>query len=261
MQIDKSQNRIKKMFAEISALYDSVNHILSFNLDKKWRKEVARLCVNKSKGGVTPPLLKVLDLCCGTGDQAIEIMKRLQKNSRIYCLDFTKEMLFLARKKFEELQNSCRGEVSSSIIKGGVTPPLQFILGDGFFLPFADNQFDLVTVAFGLRNMDNVVSALKEMNRVIKRGGRLCILEFSNPENKIIKLVYHFCLEKIMAKIGNLITKSKGKAYSYLFASINEWYKAEELREIMSQCGFKNVKIIKKSLGLVAIHIGEKDER
>jgi len=277
MSVDKSQDRIKRIFTEIASFYDKVNHLLSFNCDKRWREAVAKIVARNLFSGLHSPdkrvrltsdcVMNVLDLCSGTGDQAIAVMRRLKQGSKIFCVDFTREMLLLAREKFNKMQNI------------GVS--YNVIIGNGFRLPFSDNRFDLITISFGLRNMGDVValtsrrpesssgrqdadvtvdSALSEMKRVLKNGGKLCILEFSNPENQVVKLIYRFYLEKIMAKIGNVITKSKEQAYSYLLASIKEWYKAGELKELMIRCGFQNVRIYKKSLGLVAIHIGEKDE-
>ena len=259
MSVDKSQDRIKRIFTEIALSYDKVNHLLSFNCDKRWRETVAKLSVSDC-------VMNVLDLCSGTGDQAIAVMRRLKQGSKIFCVEFTREMLLLAREKFNKMQNI------------GVS--YNVIIGNGFRLPFSDNRFDLITISFGLRNMGDVVvptsrlldssrqdadvtvaDALSEMKRVLKKRGKLCILEFSNPENQVVKLICRFYLEKIMAKIGNVITKSKEQAYSYLLASIKEWYKAGELKELMIQCGFQNVRIFKKSLGLVAIHTGEKDEK
>ena len=240
MSVDKSQDRIKRIFTEIASFYDKANHLLSFNCDKRWRETVAKLSVSDC-------VMNVLDLCSGTGDQAIAVMRRLKQGSKIFCVDFTREMLLLAREKFNKMQNI------------GVS--YNVIVGDGFHLPFSDNRFDLITISFGLRNMGDVVLALSEMKRVLKNGGKLCIIEFSNPENQVVKLICRFYLEKIMAKIGNVITKSKEQAYSYLLASIREWYNAEELKELMIQCGFGNVRIFKKSLGLVAIHTGEKNEK
>jgi len=257
MSIDKSQDRIKRIFTEIASFYDKANHLLSFNCDKRWREVVAKIVARNLSSGMYRPdkkvratsdcVMDVLDLCSGTGDQAIAVMRRLKQGSKIFCVDFTREMLLLAREKFNKMQN--------------VGVSYNVIVGDGFRLPFADNRFDLITISFGLRNMRDVVSALSEMKRVLKKTGKLCILEFSNPENQVVKLIYRFYLEKIMAKIGNVITKSKEQAYSYLLASIREWYKAKELKELMIQCGFRNVRVFKKSLGLVAIHIGEKNEK
>jgi demethylmenaquinone methyltransferase/2-methoxy-6-polyprenyl-1,4-benzoquinol methylase len=224
------------MFSAIAFRYDLLNHLLSLNIDKIWRRQaVSRLgqALVRNDG-------LCLDLCCGTGDLTIEISKQ-GKASIIGC-DFSHSMLTLGYQK---------------ISKRNLGTRIRMIEADGLSLPFRAETFDAVAIAFGLRNLESVTNGLAEMWRVLKPGGRLVILEFSKPTNALFEKLFHFYFFKILPEIGKRLSKHK-HAYTYLPNSVSQFPDQEELLKVLTHCGFTNVGLANLSGGIAAIHFGDK---
>jgi len=220
--LDDKSKKIQKMFSEISDKYDFLNHFLSFGQDFYWRKKVANIVK-------TLPNDKVLDVACGTSDLAIEIYKKTGKN--IIGVDFCYEMLKLGKKKSDKIL---------------------FINGDATNLPIKNNYFDIVTIAFGIRNIPDRLKALREFYRVLKKKGFLIILEFSIPDN----LLFRFYFEKILPLLGGIF--SKKEAYTYLPDSVKNFPDVKSFKKEIENSGFYKIKIFSLSFGTVKIYKCEK---
>lgn len=227
---------IKQMFGSIARVYDLLNTILSFNFDKSWRKFAVKV------SNVTADA-KVLDVCTGTGDLAIAYSKVLNENGRVIGSDFCHEMARLADLKLK------KRELSGKI---------KVIEADTLHLPFQDNCFQVSAVAFGIRNVADLRAGITEMTRVTAAGGRVVILEFSQPLNPIFKAIYYFYFKKILPLIGKFISRSKYNAYSYLPSSVLNFPDRYGLLQAMESCGLEDVKIHSRTLGIVTIHVGQK---
>jgi demethylmenaquinone methyltransferase/2-methoxy-6-polyprenyl-1,4-benzoquinol methylase len=226
---------VRAMFAEIAPTYDRLNHWLSVNIDKRWR----RLVGSKLSDVLARPEVQVLDLCCGTADLTLELAAQAP-HARIIGCDFCHPMLVLGRDKIPT-QSQAR-----------------LIEGDALRLPFADGSFDAVTNAFGLRNLENVASGLREIQRVLKPGGRVAILEFSHPIIPLLREVFNFYFTKILPRIGALVSGSR-QAYTYLPASVSQFPDQQRLAGMMYDAGFVDVKYLNLSAGIVALHLGTKN--
>jgi len=224
------------MFSAIAYRYDLLNHLLSLNIDKLWRrKAVALLPRIFSHRDV-----RCLDLCCGTGDLALTMI-RGGINQVVAC-DFSHPMLQLSHKK---------------VSKANMSGRIRIVEADGLRLPFQSQFFDAVAIAFGLRNLEGVRDGLLEMYRVLKPGGQLVVLEFSKPTNAIFDKIFQFYFFRILPQVGNVLSKHD-HAYSYLPRSVSQFPDQKELTMIMSCCGFEKVSYINLSGGIAAIHCGEK---
>lgn len=225
--------RVQEMFARIAPRYDFLNHLLSFSLDRVWRRRTARHFVQILRR----PDACVLDICCGTGDLAFALW-RTQPDSaaRIYGADFVEPMVKRARVKAR------RGAY-----------PVEFVAGDALCLPFPPASFDLVTSAFGFRNLANYEQGLREMARVLKPGGSVGILEFSEPGSGPLASVFRFYFRRILPRIGGLVSGSS-EAYSYLPASVGKFPSANELAALMEQCGFAAANVVAWNFGSVLLH-------
>jgi len=232
--IEKDPQQIAAMFSSIARRYDLANHLLSFNRDKKWRKRLVAVCAPK-------PGDKILDVCTGTADLAIEFA-RSGINAEIIGLDLSKQMLDVGRNKVQ---------------RSGLQEKIKLQEGHALQLPFADESFDIVAIAFGLRNLPDLREGVTEMSRVLKESGRLAILEFSVPQNALFRRLYLFYLAKIMPLFGGAITGSR-IAYEYLYASILEFPDRQGILEWMRNAGLKNLKTFTLSFGIATIYLGEK---
>ena len=221
------------MFAQIAPTYDFLNHLLSLGIDRRWRRFTAR----KLAGVLTRPGALVLDLCCGTCDLSIE----LSRMTLTWSIDFCHPMLVIGRDKVRRSR-----------------APVFIAEADTLSAPFADNQFDAITIAFGLRNLASIVRGLEEMHRLLKPGGRVAILEFSRPVVPIFGRAFQFYFGHILTRIGNAVSGS-GHAYSYLHDSVREFPDQESLSNLMRRVGFSNVAYYNLSGGVAALHIAEKD--
>lgn len=225
---------VRGMFGSIAPRYDLLNHLLSMNIDRYWRwRTVQRVSTVLGKPGA-----RVLDLCCGTGD----LMLALQARTRavVYGSDFCHPMLVAAHDKAEQRRRRCA-----------------LFEADALNLPLAGASVDLVTMAFGFRNLANYQHGLHELRRVLAPGGLAAILEFSTPPNPVLARLYDYYSRSILPVIGGWISGSKD-AYSYLPESVRSFPGAEDLAEQMRGAGFTNVRFERMTAGIVALHIGQR---
>ncbi|MEQ1946785.1 MAG: bifunctional demethylmenaquinone methyltransferase/2-methoxy-6-polyprenyl-1,4-benzoquinol methylase UbiE [Bryobacteraceae bacterium] len=229
---------VRGMFGGIARHYDLLNHLLSFNLDKRWRART----VKRVSDVLAKPGARVLDLCCGTGDVllSLDAASGPSRNSLLLGSDFCHPMLVEAQRKV----NTKRAK-------------LPLFEADALSLPLAENSLDLITVSFGFRNLANYQNGLIELRRVLKPGGTLAILEFSQPTNRLFAAVYDFFSTKVLPAVGGMISGSR-EAYSYLPESIRKFPGAEKLAEQMRIAGFATVEFERMTFGAVALHVGRK---
>lgn len=227
-------NRIQSMFSVIAVKYDLLNFIFSLTRDKSWRSFLAAKAKVKSDG-------LFLDVATGTADVAIKLANS-DGSSTVIGLDFCTDMLELGKIKLNKVK---------------VENKVHLITGDILKLPFADNIFDSVTIAFGLRNVANLDIAFKEMTRVTKAGGRVVTLELTRPGNRVFRYLHRFYLSKIIPPIGRFFTGDKF-AYAYLPASILKFPPSEEIKKIMLKSGLNYVNYYPLTAGVVTVHVGIK---
>ncbi len=220
---DKSRPKIEKMFDEIAPTYDRLNHIFTLNKDLKWRKEIVkRLQDNKTSSD------KILDIASGTGDMTIELLRL--KTEKVYSVDISEEMLKIQRKKIKDKR-------------------LVLVKGEVLKLPFENNYFDIVTIAFGIRNFENPENSLIEIKRVMKHKGKLIILEMFKSGG-ILTSIFNIYFGKIMPYVGNKISHSK-YAYNYLSNSVSNFFSVKDFCEICERFGFKKKYLKNNFLGVV----------
>ncbi len=239
---DEAAHRVQEMFTRIAPRYDFLNHLLSLSFDRPWRARTARRFAHI----LARPDARVLDLCCGTGDLTFALERAAiraakgQETARIFGSDFVPPMLALARKKARRARHAAT-----------------FLAADALSLPFPDQSFDLVTAAFGFRNLSNYDRGLREIFRILRPGGELGILEFSEPRGKVIAPLYRFYFEKILPRIGNTIS-GNSTAYSYLPASVAKFPAPEELSNWMTRVGFTAVDFTPWMFSAVVLHAARK---
>lgn len=223
------KTKVKRIFDAISQRYDFLNHFLSAGIDFYWRKKSLQLTqIDESA--------ILLDVACGTGDFAISAGKL--GVSQIYGADLSINMM----KYFNEKREWSKGKLVQSVAE---------------FLPFKNNSFTNITVAFGVRNFYDILEGFKSFFRVLKLNGKVTILEFKLPENKIIKNLYSFYFNKILPKIGKIISKDK-EAYTYLPESVNEFDEKIDIPALLSRAGFVNIKTYSLTFGIVQVVVAEK---
>ena len=222
---------VRQMFGEIAHRYDFLNHCLSMSIDRRWRRlAAAKVAEHLKDSGVC------LDLCSGTGDLAIELHQRL--HLPVVASDFCHPMLVRSVQKTAAL-------------------PIRTVEADSMATPFADNVFGAVTVAFGLRNLEDPRKGLAEMLRVLKPGGVLVVLEFSQPVIPVLRQAFQFYFHRILPRIGKWIS-GQGSAYQYLPDSVSRFPAQRELAALMSAVGFRDVTYRNLSGGIAALHCGLK---
>jgi demethylmenaquinone methyltransferase / 2-methoxy-6-polyprenyl-1,4-benzoquinol methylase len=231
-QLGKKE-QVAQMFDTISGNYDNLNRVISFGSDIKWRKKVIKIVSEQQPK-------TILDIATGTGDLAI-MMASLKPNS-IIGLDISAGMLAVGRKK---------------ISKKSLDATIDLVVGDSENMPFDDNSFDAITVAFGIRNFENLEKGLTEILRVLKPGGVFVILETSVPEKFIFKQGYHLYTRYIMPTIGKLFSKDKS-AYAYLSESANHFPYGEALNNILNKIGFIDLKALPQTFGVATIYSASK---
>ena len=227
--MSSKKKQVKSIFDSIAYRYDFLNHLLSFGIDYYWRRKALQL----SKVGSESILL---DVACGTGDVAIEASKQGVK--KIIGADFSHNMLELFKKK----QNWIDGKVVQTVAEQ---------------MPFRDNSFTNISVAFGVRNFYDIKEGFRSFHRVLKSGGKATIIEFQMPENKIFKALYKFYFKKILPFIGGVVSNNKG-AYQYLPDSVEEFDEKISLVDLLKEVGFKSVEKYKLTFGIVQVVIAEK---
>ncbi len=225
---------VREMFAGIAGRYDLLNHLLSLNIDKRWRRHVSR----ELAPILDDPDAIVLDVACGTGDLALELAKDAQ--AKVIGTDFCRPMLTIAQEK-----------------TAAESKPVPYIESDALSLPIGDDSVDAVTIAFGLRNLARVGDGLAELRRVLKPGGELVVLEFSAPIVPGFGKAFNFYFSHILPRIGGAVSGSRG-AYEYLPDSVAKFPNQKNLAEMMRTNGFSDVSYSNLTGGIAAIHVGLK---
>lgn len=225
---------VKKMFDNIAPDYDKLNHILSLNIDKNWRKKAVRELADEARP------LNVLDVACGTGDFTIEIARKVPHGSTVVGVDISDGMIAVGLEKLAKL---------------GIDAALE--VADCEALPYEDNTFDRISVGFGVRNFEHLELGLSEMYRVLAPGGKLVILELSVPSNAFIRWCYKLYFLKILPFIGGLVSGDRS-AYEYLPASVLRFPAPDKFMSIMKSAGFDVVEHRAMTLGVCRMYIGKK---
>jgi demethylmenaquinone methyltransferase/2-methoxy-6-polyprenyl-1,4-benzoquinol methylase len=228
------KEQVALMFNNIARRYDFLNHFLSLGIDKRWRRKAIRHLSGIKKNPV------LLDIACGTGDLALEALAL--NPHKIIGLDISEEMLKIGRKKIEKRSYSHR---------------ISLQYGDAEDLSFEDDFFDGITVAFGVRNFENLARGLSEMRRVLKPGGRVVVLEFSRPRKFPVKQVYQFYFNLILPVIGRVFSRDQS-AYTYLPESVNRFPEREQFILAMEQAGFAQCKYRSLTFGIATIYYATK---
>ena len=231
----EEKQHIGQLFDRIAGTYDGLNHGLSLNIDKRWRRKTVQ-CM--------PVTEHVLDVAIGTADLTIEMVKRGKAN-RVTGLDLSDKMMEIGKSKVERLK--WKGE------KGKV----EFVHGNAQAMPFGDNTFDGVTCAYGCRNFQNLDEGLREMYRVLKPGGQVTILEFSYPKNPVVRFFYDLYFTHILPFVGRIISRDK-TAYTYLNKSVKNFCWGEDFVQHLLEAGFKEGTFKPLTLGITTIYIAHK---
>lgn len=246
-EVDKSNRRVQKMFGEIAPRYDLLNHLLSMNVDRYWRWRTVQLVSPQTTG----PLAEapILDLCTGTGDLALAYYRAAKGKIGVVGADFCPEMLELAKPK---------GNRVTAAINRPDAARLEWHEADTQHLPFPTDTYQIVSVAFGLRNVADTDRGLAEMVRVCRPGGRVAVLEFTTPRRQPLKGLYGTYFRHVLPRIGQLLMRNNSAAYEYLPQSVGEFLQYEALAERMKLAGLRNVVFHPMTFGLATLYVGEK---
>jgi demethylmenaquinone methyltransferase / 2-methoxy-6-polyprenyl-1,4-benzoquinol methylase len=236
MPVDKSSDRVRRMFGQIAGRYDFLNHLLSLNIDRYWRRRTVRLVPPKGE-------LPILDVCTGTGDLALAYDRAARGRTPIVAADFTHEMLTIGREKAR---------------KSGAAERITFIEADAQSLPLPTDAFQIVCVAFGLRNVADTDRGLAEMARVCVPGGRVAVLEFSSPTWQPFKAVYGWYFRNVLPRIGRIVARNSGDAYEYLPTSVGEFPQGQALLERMGGVGLGKLRCYPLTFGVATLYVGVK---
>ncbi|MFA7404283.1 MAG: bifunctional demethylmenaquinone methyltransferase/2-methoxy-6-polyprenyl-1,4-benzoquinol methylase UbiE [Pelobacteraceae bacterium] len=231
---DKGE-KIQQMFGAIAPRYDFLNRLLSFGIDRRWRTKAVRL-LKYSEGS------RILDVATGTGDVALEIALRTPESVKITGADFCKEMVDLGAEKVAASPYADRIDLKVAPCED---------------LPFANDTFDSITIAFGIRNVVDRKLGLAEMWRVLRSGGRMIILEFSTPRSLLFRQLYYFYFRRLLPVVGGLF--SRYNAYKYLPDSVLEFPSQEAFSRMMAEAGFRNIHLHELTFGIATIYVGEKE--
>jgi demethylmenaquinone methyltransferase/2-methoxy-6-polyprenyl-1,4-benzoquinol methylase len=218
------------MFGKIAGRYDLLNHLLSGNVDKRWRQVVAKRVRDVVSGECL-----ILDVACGTGDLSLSLFE--STGARVIGTDFCRPMLRLAAGKLPD--------------------QITLVEGDALSLPFKDSTFDAVTIAFGLRNLSDINKGLKELRRILKPQGRVAVLEFSRPSNPVLRTLFGIYFRKLLPVLGGVISGSRS-AYTYLPSSVAQFPDQQQLVAFIEQAGFDQVSYENLTGGIAALHVGRR---
>ncbi len=235
-RVDKSGHRVREMFAQIAPRYDLMNHLLSLGIDISWRRRVVRELDLSSS-------LPILDCCTGTGDLALMLSNQAQGRVEVVGTDFCAPMLELADQKHR---------------RGKDHFPVRFLEADTQQLPFGNGSFQAVTVAFGLRNVQDTELGIREMIRVCAHRGQVCILEFSMPTLPGLRQCYAAYFRHVLPRIGQQLARNNQAAYDYLPNSVAEFPSGQALAVKMEEAGLSDVRVIPLTFGVASIYIGRK---
>jgi demethylmenaquinone methyltransferase/2-methoxy-6-polyprenyl-1,4-benzoquinol methylase len=236
MAVDKSSNRVRQMFGAIAPRYDLMNHLLSMNVDRYWRWRTVR--ATKPTG--TDP---ILDVCTGTGDLAFAFLKRTNGEAPVFGADFCREMLDIGRAKMARRTSR---------------EAMTFVEADAQCLPFVANTFQIVSVAFGLRNVADTDQGLREMTRVCRREGRVAVLEFSMPRKQPMRACYGWYFRHVLPRLGQWLARNDHQAYRYLPDSVGEFPEGPALVERMEAAGLTDVRLHPLTMGIATLYVGRK---
>jgi demethylmenaquinone methyltransferase/2-methoxy-6-polyprenyl-1,4-benzoquinol methylase len=236
MIVDKRETRVREMFSAISPRYDFLNHLLSLNVDHVWRWITTHLVPPQ---GDSP----VLDVCTGTGDLALSYWRQSGGRLPVYASDFCHEMLVLGQRKVRR-RNAARY--------------IRFIEADAQRLPFPDDYFQIVCVAFGLRNVTCAIKGLMEMTRVTRPGGKVAILEFSVPRGRLFRAAYLAYFKHVLPLVGQTLARNRAGAYNYLPASVLEFPDGPAMAELMTHAGLRSPEWRPLTFGIASLYIGTK---
>lgn len=228
----EEKKNIGGLFDRIAVTYDTLNHLLSLNIDRSWRRKTVAML---------RPCQRLLDVAIGTGDLALEIMKQ-HKATSIQGIDLSQEMMRIGAEKVK---------------KAGLEDKIAFELGSALEMPYRNDEYDALTCAYGVRNFSDLDKGLQEFYRVLKPGGQLAILEFSYPTNPIIRFGYDLFFSHILPLIGRIVSNDQ-TAYSYLNKSVKEFIWGEEMVARIQAAGFSNVKFRTLTFGITTIYTAEK---
>ena len=234
--VDKSDQRVRAMFASIARRYDLLNHLLSLNVDRSWRRFTCR---------TVPPLpgIPVLDCCTGTADLALEYHRAGRGLSPVIGTDFCHEMLHLGNQK---------------VIRAGAAGMVVLVEGDTQRLPLPDDTFGVVTVAFGLRNVRDTVRGVDEMVRVARPGGTVAILEFSRPKGPILGRLYLAFFRKVLPRVGQALAPNGQGAYHYLPASVLQFPDGQTMLDLLASRGLRSTRMHSLTFGIATLYTGVK---
>lgn len=227
--------QVEEMFDNVAARYDFLNRFLSLRIDTLWRKKAISYLVDSK-----PQF--ILDVATGTADLALEINKQLNP-AKIIGLDLSEQMLAVGRKK---------------IHKANLDNKIEMVKGDSENLNFKDNNFDAVTISFGVRNFENLDKGLLELYRVLKNSGKLVVLEFSNPKGFPVKQLFGFYFKFILPFISKLVNKNSGNAYKYLPESVKYFPEGNDFANHLRNCGFNNIIVKPLTFGTCTVYVAQK---
>jgi len=234
--IDKSSARVRRMFGEIARRYDLLNHLLSLGIDRSWRRRTAQLVPPADEG-------PILDVCTGTGDLALSYWRASKNRVSIVGTDFCRPMLAIGKDKCQ---------------RAGAAEQISLLAADTLRLPFPDETFQIVCVAFGLRNVSDTDGGLREMARVCRPGGQVAVLEFSMPTTWPLGPLYRFYFRHVLPRIGQTLAGNSQAAYNYLPVSVGRFPQAEALQERMQAAGLSRVQYHQFTFGVATLYVGEK---
>lgn len=235
---DKPQ-RVRKMFASIARQYDLNNRVHSLGRDQAWRRKAVSLCEVR-------PSDDVLDVACGTGDLTIAFAQKRPRS--VTGIDFTAEMLEIARTKTAKIPNPNRRSAAAE-------SRIEYRHGDAMNLAFPDASFDIVSIAFGIRNVADPARALREFRRVLRPGGRLMVLEFSQPRRRVLRWLNDLYCGRIMPLTATLIARDRSGAYRYLPKSVATFPTSEEFTRLLESCGFTSVSAHPMTFGICTAYL------
>ena len=236
MTVDKSAARVRKMFGEIAGRYDFLNHLLSAGIDRRWRRQTTRLVPPRGDG-------PILDVCTGTADLALAYWRASGRKANVVGADFCRPMLKIGRDKLR---------------RAGASRDVCLVEADAQILPFEDDCFQIVSVAFGLRNVSDTDRGLREMVRVCRPGGRVVVLEFSMPRGRLIRGFYERYFRRLLPLVGQALAKNHQLAYNYLPASVAEFPEYEALVRRFRGAGLKDVCYRRLTFGVATLYTGVK---
>lgn len=231
--VDKSGEKVRRMFGEIAPAYDRMNHLLSMNVDRYWRRRTVQIV--RPEGD-----LPILDCCSGTGDLAFEWERASRHSVPVIAADFCPEMLAVGESKRVRRPKS----------------RVRFLQADTQQLPFGEGQFQIVSAAFGLRNVADTDLALREMTRVCASGGTVAILEFSTPRRQPVKALYGWYFRNVLPRLGQWLARNSSAAYEYLPNSVGDFPAYGELTRKMSDAGLRATRFVPLTFGIATLYLG-----